>query len=435
MKASSLDLPRFGAGTGLVRTAAIAARLDLDLEALGRRAVVIAGSNGKGSVSRMLASLLRQGGEGVGLFTSPHLAHFNERFELSGERIDDASLVAIEDRVGAAIAAHLVDHPGDQPGAFEACFLAAMLWFHESGAERLVVEAGIGGRYDPTRLLKAPHAALVSLDAEHMPLLGTTLREVALDKFDVAPPGGHVVLGRSLERERVGIDRVAAGKGITTHWVGDGYELAKSVDDLHGHQLALRHAVHGNLDTLIAMHGRFQLDNLEVALDLFAAMRPDLFEKGWPSLIAPALAHCANPARLEFLDGQPGLLVDAGHTPEAIRAAVAGVGALLKGRGALLLLGVSADKPVATFVDAIAPAFDDVIISALLDGVPANLLAAAYSGQNTTARVRAVADPRTAIALAKQEAGDRIVVALGGLFWAAAIREAWVAATPPSCVD
>ena len=257
MKTSSLDLPRFGAGIGLARTAALAGRLDLDLAALGRRSIVVAGSNGKGSVSRMLAALLAGTGERVGLFTSPHLHDFNERFELAGKMIGDEPLSALEARVAAAIRAHMSDHPGDQPSAFEATFLTALLWFEAGAADRLVIEAGIGGRYDPTRLLQPPCVALVSLDAEHMPLLGTSLREVALDKLDVAPPGAQVVLGRSLAGERAAIDTVASLKQIETLWVPDRFSASWSEDRLGGHRLRLDHVRRGPLELSLALHGRF----------------------------------------------------------------------------------------------------------------------------------------------------------------------------------
>ncbi|WP_291844613.1 cyanophycin synthetase [Maricaulis sp.] len=435
MKMSTLDLPRFGAGIGLARTSAIARRLGLDLAAIGRRAMVITGSNGKGSVSRMLASLFTAAGERTGLFTSPHLHAFNERFVLRGEMIDDGSLTVLEARVGEAIEAHIHQQGWDQPGAFEAGFLTALLWFQEAGAERLVIEAGIGGRYDPTRLLMAPHAALVSLDFEHMPLLGSSLREVALDKLDIAPPGGRIILGRSLASERPAIETVAGLKQVALGWVADQYRPSRSSDALSGHVVRLDHAVRGPLDLTMAMHGRFQLDNLEVALEAFADARPDLFPGAWPDLIAPALAGCSNPARMEYLPGEPGLLVDAGHTPAGIAAAVAGVETLLNRRKAVLLLGMSADKPVAAMLDVLAPAFERVIVSTLPGGVPAADLAAAYKARNATAHVLIANKASAAVALALAMPERREVVALGGLFWAAAVREAWLGATPAPCAE
>ncbi|RKQ95630.1 bifunctional folylpolyglutamate synthase/dihydrofolate synthase [Maricaulis maris] len=435
MRVSTLNLPRFGAGIGLARTALIAQRLGLDLAALGRRSVVIAGSNGKGSVARMLASLFAGAGERTGLFTSPHLHAFNERFEIAGTPIDDAVLERLEARVASAIADHLVACPGDQPAAFEAGFLTALLWFEEAGADRLVIEAGIGGRYDPTRLLRAPHVALVSLDAEHMPLLGTTLREVALDKLDVAPPGARVVLGRSLAGERAAIETVAGLKDVVVTWVADVWLAPRSSDSLSGHAVRLTHGERGRLDMTMAMHGRFQADNLEVALDVFAGARPDLFAAGWPSLIASALAGCRNPARMECFDRGPGLILDAGHTPAGIGAAVESVQTLLDGRPATLLLGMSADKPVAAMLDVVAPAFDTVIVSAAAGGVPTAELAAAYLQRQPAARVRQAADADAALALACEDGDDRILVALGGLFWAAAVREAWLATTATTCAE
>ncbi|MAC89635.1 hypothetical protein [Maricaulis sp.] len=435
MRTSTLDLPRFGDGVGLARTAAIAARLGLDLPAIGRRSVVIAGSNGKGSVARMLGGLFQAAGERTGLFTSPHLQAFNERFELAGEMIADNRLQALEAQIGAAVSDHLADHPGDQACAFEAGFLTALLWFEQAGAERLVIEAGIGGRYDPTRLLQAPVVALVSLDREHMPLLGHTLREVALDKLDVAPPGARVVIGRSFEGERPALAVMAGLKPVRPLWVADQYGLSGSEDRLAGHHITIRHRERGPLRVLTPMHGRFQADNLEVALEVLAEARPDLFANNWPGSVAEALTHCTNPARMEVLplgaddgDGEPGLIIDAGHSPAGIAAAVSGVASLLDGRPARLLLAMSADKSVDAMLDRLAPAFDDVVVSALPGGVPAALLEAAYRQRNPRARLQLAPTAAQAIAAAQLPQDGRVLVGLGGLFWAAALRDAWLMA-------
>jgi len=439
MRTSTLDLPRFGDGIGLARTAAIAARLGLDLPALGRRAVVIAGSNGKGSVARMLGRLFQAAGERTGLFTSPHLHAFNERFELAGETIADDILRDLEAQVGAAVRDHIAEHPGDQPGAFEAGFLTALLWFEQAGAERLIIEAGIGGRYDPTRLLQAPIVALVSLDREHMPLLGTTLREVALDKLDVAPPGACVVIGRSFEDERAALAVMADLKPVRPLWVADHYDLPVSDDTLSGHHITVDHCQRGPLRILTPLHGRFQADNLEVALDVLALARPDLLVHEWPGIVAEALAHCSNPARMEVLPSGvddrapgsvPGLIIDAGHTPAGIAAAVAGVTTLLDGRPARLLLAMSADKSVDDMLDRLAPAFDDVVVSALPGGVPAPTLEAAYRQRNARARIQLAPTAGQAIAAARMPQDGRVLVGLGGLFWAAALRGVWLAPKP-----
>ncbi|WP_323762632.1 hypothetical protein [Maricaulis sp.] len=436
MKASTLDLPRFGAGVGLARTAAIADRLGLDLAAMGRRAVVIVGSNGKGSVARMLSALFRGAGERTGLFTSPHLHAFNERFELDGERIGDAVLSDLERRVGAAIRAHLAAHPGDQACAFEAGFLTALLWFEQAGAERLVMEAGIGGRYDPTRLLQAPAVAMVSLDREHMPLLGTSLREVALDKLDVAAPGAGVVIGRSFQSERPSLALMAGLKPVRAVWASDVLGPSVSHDTITGHRIRLNHRVHGPIDVTTSMHGRFQADNLEIALEVFAQVRPDLFAGGWPDLVVDALANCGNPARMEILSagtgsggaGEAELIIDAGHTPAGLAEAVSGVMTLLHGRPARLLLAISADKPVDAMLEQLTPTFDEVIVSTLPGGVPAPVLAAMYGQRNPQARLQVASTAEAAIELARASNDGRVRVGLGGLFWAAALRSAWLAA-------
>ncbi|MGE0829408.1 MAG: bifunctional folylpolyglutamate synthase/dihydrofolate synthase, partial [Hyphomonadaceae bacterium] len=171
---------------------AIAARAGIDLATLSAGACVITGSNGKGSTAAMLASALSSAGKRTGLFTSPHLFEINERFRIDGADISDAALDRHWARLEEAADAWLAAHPGEALGGFEFLFLLAASWFSEAQCDGAIWEAGIGGRYDVTRLIHAPCAALVSLDLEHTSLLGDTLEEIAKDKIDVVAPGGFV---------------------------------------------------------------------------------------------------------------------------------------------------------------------------------------------------------------------------------------------------
>jgi len=146
------DLPKYGDGICLARMAGLLEALAIDRARLQRISVVVTGSNGKGSTAAMCASIGRAYGLRTGLFTSPHLLRFNERIQLDGVEIDDDALARLKRRVEAAIAT-VSNSMGEQFGAFEALFALACLHFQESGCDFAVFEAGIGGRYDPVRLV------------------------------------------------------------------------------------------------------------------------------------------------------------------------------------------------------------------------------------------------------------------------------------------
>ena len=164
-------LPKTGDGVCLARLAELLDALSVDRARLQRTAVVVTGSNGKGSTAAFCAGIGRAYGLRSGLFTSPHLYRFNERFQVDGDPIDDATLARLVARIEAAIA-ELSRRDQEKFGAFEALFALACLYFQETECDFAVFEAGIGGRYDPVRLIGAQLTCVTSVDYEHVELLG-----------------------------------------------------------------------------------------------------------------------------------------------------------------------------------------------------------------------------------------------------------------------
>jgi dihydrofolate synthase/folylpolyglutamate synthase len=157
---------------------------------------VVTGSNGKGSTAAFCAGIAHAYGLRTGLFTSPHLYRFNERFQINGAPIGDADLARLVLRIETAITG-LSRRSHEQFGAFEALFALACLYFAERQCEFMVFEAGIGGRYDPARLVGAPVACVTSVDYEHVELLGHSLELIVSDKSDACASGGTVVYGEN----------------------------------------------------------------------------------------------------------------------------------------------------------------------------------------------------------------------------------------------
>jgi dihydrofolate synthase/folylpolyglutamate synthase len=185
-------LAKYGNGICFKRLLTFCRQHDIDIEAIGRDSVVITGSNGKGSTARFLYACLQTRIERVGCFTSPHLVHLRERFEISGACINDQEL---ERYIGVVLAFNdELNRGGDYLGGFELLFLVALLWFRDNDVTCVVWEAGIGGRYDPVRVLRSPLSALTSIDLEHTELLGPTKQLIAFDKLDVTRPHGETIV-------------------------------------------------------------------------------------------------------------------------------------------------------------------------------------------------------------------------------------------------
>ena len=164
IQAELLAIPKFGSGVGLHRMLALCRPLLQAQWMSGLDAIKVTGSNGKGSVCAMAAAVFGELGISCGLYTSPHLIEFNERIITDGERITDAELaeaVAWFFQRRDEYAAHF---PGDTVGAFEAFTALALYHFSRKRPRVLVAEAGIGGRYDSTRIIPGKIVALTSLD-------------------------------------------------------------------------------------------------------------------------------------------------------------------------------------------------------------------------------------------------------------------------------
>lgn len=412
-----LALPKYGDGLGLHRVAWLMERLDI--APVAGRAIAVTGSNGKGSTARICSALMQAAGGDVGLFTSPHLLRFNERFQVNDAPASDEDLTAVMDEVAAAIDAY-GRRRSDKVGAFEAQFVSALLLFQRRRVRWLVLEAGIGGRYDPVRLARAPVGAVVSLDLEHTELLGRTLVEIAYDKLDAVAPGGVAVFGESASPLREEIEAYAALKDVAVRFVDParwrdlGVEAGRQRFDL------------GSGPLVSSLVGRHQINNHAVAFELCrerlgGVRAPADLEARWRA----AVEGVRWPGRLERVQDDPPVWIDVGHTPDGVRAALAGFSSLHDPARAVLVCGVSANKDARGMMEALAPAFEHIVCTrAHHRGGDAQGLAALAAELNPRASLKVEADVARAVDLAVRiaRAEGLAVYVAGGLFVAIEAR-------------
>lgn len=395
MRLWRVPYPKFGKPGAFERVRVIAARLGVVLSEFGRGGAVIVGSNGKGSTAAMTAALLQESGASVGLFTSPHLFDLNERFRIDGEDIADETLAVHWDRVGAAAEA-----AGKTAalGGFEFLFLVAADAFAAHGCVHTVWEAGIGGRHDVTRLIEPRRLALTSLDLEHTKLLGNTLEEIARDKIDAAPAGATLFVGESCLPTYPAIEAHCVSRGVRPVLV--------SADPPQG---------------AAPLPGAFQRANAALALSL-ARDIANLDD----AAVARGFAETRWPGRLEKLSEDPLVVIDVGHTPAAIAAALDGFNAMRGERDAVLVCGASHDKDAAPMIHALAPGFSTIICAAARHkGAPAAEIAAYANAANAAAEIVVADSVADARRLALARAGQvGAIYGAGGLFLAAEFRAA-----------
>jgi dihydrofolate synthase/folylpolyglutamate synthase len=418
------NLPKYGDGICLARMAELLDVLAVDRSRLQARSIAITGSNGKGSTAAFCASIGGAYGFRAGLFTSPHLFRINERFQIGSLPIEDAALNELSNRVTVAIE-WISRRRGERFGAFEAMFALACLYFQESMCDLMVCEAGIGGRYDPIRLLGSRVTAVTSVDYEHVELLGNSLQLIVSDKSDACAAGGTVIYGENCRPLRAHISEYNRNRNVDSLFVRDEVAISKTSAEAGRQQFdfAFRNHHFRRLD--IALPGGFQLNNAAIATALFMEWMERTHAGGSVADIERALRNGLRetrwPGRLETITQDPLTVIDVGHTPDAIRQSLAGLREIHGAQRWILVAGVSVDKKAAEIASVLAPQFETIICtSAHHKGGDAAAIASAMRDANPHAHIEIATTIEQAFGTSRALAASlhqRIYVA-GGLFTA-----------------
>jgi dihydrofolate synthase/folylpolyglutamate synthase len=418
------DLPKYGDGVCLARLAALLEALDIDRARLQRMSVVVTGSNGKGSTAAMCAQIGRAFGLRTGLFTSPHLFRFNERIQVDGAAIGDEAFARLKRQVEAAIAEVSI-RLGEKFGAFEALFALACLHFQESECDFVVFEAGIGGRYDPVRLIGAHETCVTSVDYEHVELLGNSLELIVSDKSDACAAGGTVVYGENCRGLRPHLVEYNRRRGCTSLFVRDDVRIDNEVTAASGHQFDLRFGDHDFRRLELSLPGVFQVNNSAIAVTLFLLWlqraQPPIAPNRIDASIRAGLRETRWPGRLEIIHQDPLTVIDVGHTPDGIRQSLASLLAIHGAQDWILVTGASRDKKADEIVGALASSFDTIICTAAHHkGADVEGIAAAARHANPGAAIHAAASVDEAVRLSQEtaRAQRRRIYVAGGLFLA-----------------
>ncbi|MBC7266892.1 MAG: bifunctional folylpolyglutamate synthase/dihydrofolate synthase [Coriobacteriia bacterium] len=344
------------------------------IEALGHperavRAVQVTGTNGKTSVTRMAAALLRAHGIRAGAYTSPHLVDYEERVEVDGRPVSrsvfaagvSAALEAAERLDAAASEALGVGGGCASFTEFEILTAAALQIFRDHGTEWGVLEVGMGGRWDATSVASPDVAVVTGVALDHTDQLGRTREEIAADKAHVIKPGSVAVLGPGCAGvEHVLLERARAA-GAPTVRVGQGEDdvawlvrsrprgLAKPlVVDVFGAERTYRR---------IALRApSYQAPNVATAIAAAEAALGPLDE----AAVRAAFAELRLPGRFDVLDPEIPLVVDGAHNPDAAAVLAEAVRELMPS-GPIVVLGVMADKDAAGIVSALVPVADGFV--------------------------------------------------------------------------
>lgn len=309
----------------------------------GMKVVQVAGTNGKGSTTLMMARILSAAGYRTGRYLSPHLHSYCERFEIDDRVIRPGQLLAYLEKVQAAAQQMPTD---DFPTEFEVLTAMAFLFFKEQQVDIAVVETGMGGIYDATTVAHPLLCVITSIDYDHMAYLGNTLAEIAMNKAGIIKPGVPVVVGpmaeeasRVIVAKAFDLDSPVVESSRTTITQG-------GPQDLSGQSLNISFGGHAMEAVWMSLPGRFQLSNLGCALTALAELEKMSFAIK-DEYIKSALGKLHSKGRMELLSHDPLIVCDVGHNPQAARALQAALSELLPGREKILVVGLVDDKDAA----------------------------------------------------------------------------------------
>lgn len=327
------------------------------------RSVHVAGTNGKGSTSAFMASMLRAAGYHVGLYTSPHLVSFTERIRIDNVPITEARTVELAQRVRDAYQRPSAGGAaGLNPTFFEVTTAMAFTCFADEGVDIAVIETGMGGRLDATNVITPLVTVITNIDIEHTEFLGNTLELIAGEKAGIIKPGVPVVTGAVQPAVVRVIKREAAARQAPVCRLPDDFncERISSGSEQRFHYRGIKAACDG---LAITMPGSYQVDNACLALASIECLR----EAGIPvdeHALRSGLEQAQWEGRLERVAHKPDLFLDGAHNPASARMLAGAVRDMKRAyRHLVLVLGILGDKDYRGIVSELVPLADHVIVT------------------------------------------------------------------------
>jgi dihydrofolate synthase/folylpolyglutamate synthase len=402
------SLERLGMKFGLANIARLCAALGHPEAAFP--SIIIAGTNGKGSVTAMVDTALRAAGHRSARYTSPHLVRLEERFVIDGREVSADALeraaTMVRDAAESLVAAGRLDA---LPTFFECVTAVAFVLFRDAAIDIAVLEVGLGGRLDATNIVSPVLAAIVSIDFDHEAQLGNSLAAIAAEKAGVIKPGIPVVCGPLPDEALAVIEAVSAERHARL--------IRTDLDP----RLAARIA-----SMRLALPGEHQVANAAVALAVLDAVGEDrtLGLHVDADAMREGLTRTTWPGRLEVFDtADCRVILDAAHNPAGARA-LSHYLARAEPGGVTLVFGAMQDKAIDEMLSALAPSIVSIVCTTAASprAAPAAELARRASGLGL--RADAIEDPLDALRTAC--GSRRTVVVAGSIFLIGPVRE-WLA--------
>ena len=397
------SLEKFGVKPGLERIRALCRAFGNVQEKL--RCIHVAGTNGKGSTSTMLANICTAAGYKTGLFISPYVLDFRERIQIDGQMIPKDTLASLAERVKAAA--------GEMPVTeFEFITACALVYYVEAGCDVVVLETGLGGRLDATNVIPCPLVSVVtSVSLDHMAVLGDTVAEIAYEKCGVIKENCATVTYPLQNADALRVIERTAAERHNRLLVPDVDRIRIADESIFGTDAEI-----DGLSVHVPLLGRHMVYNASMAVTAAKALR----EQGLAvadAAIRTGIAETVMPARMEILRRDPLVLLDGGHNEDCAKAFRAAVERFLPGRTIVGICGLMADKAYDRYLSIVAPLFSHLFTVRPENPRALSAEALRDAGQAYCADATACMSFHEAAQAALRAAGTDGVVAVCGSFY------------------
>lgn len=280
------------------------------------KTIHIAGTNGKGSTSHMLAAILQTAGYKTGLYTSPHLKDFRERIKVNGTVCDEAFVIDFTERIRPMI-------KEIEPSFFEITVAMAFEYFALQKVDIAIIETGLGGRLDSTNIIHPEMSIITNIGFDHMNLLGNTIEAIAIEKAGIIKENTPVVIGEYTAITKSVFENISKQLSAPIHWASENYW----VSDFHitAHQIAVTVANHKTDERIpyqLDLPGFYQTKNLLSVLTAVDLLKQQQWKIN-TAIVQKALLHVKKinglHGRWEVLQEHPMLVLDVGHNEDGIK--------------------------------------------------------------------------------------------------------------------
>jgi len=371
------------------------------------KSIHVAGTNGKGSVSHMLAAILQTAGYKIGLYTSPHLKDFRERIKINGEEVKEEFVIAFTDNMKPLI-------EEIEPSFFEITVAMAFDYFAKQKVDIAVIEVGLGGRFDSTNIITPGLSVITNIGWDHMNILGDTLEKIAFEKAGIIKQNIPVVIGEFLPETKTVFEKIATEKDATIYYAKENRNVLSW--EWKKHELIVEVEEKGKTD-----HKKYQLDlpglyqskNLLTVLESCSVLKElnyDLNETDIRNGLQKTKKLTGLHGRWEIIHDHPIIILDVGHNEDGIKQITQQL-ELTTYHELHIIIGLVKDKEVEKVLSLLPHAAQYYFTRAQIPrALPADVLKAKAAEQNLNGE--SYPDVNTALktAIARSHKDDLILV-------------------------